>query len=78
MGSENSHRYAKTSATRIVLHMVDFDALNHPPYSAELAPRDYYLFPKMTKELRNKKFINDNEVNAAVSAYFKEKEEIFF
>lgn len=43
-----------------------------------LAPSDYYLFPKMKKELRDKKFSTDDEVKEAVSAYFEDKNETFF
>ncbi|XP_048483622.1 histone-lysine N-methyltransferase SETMAR-like [Plutella xylostella] len=29
-----------------------YESLIHPPYSPDLAPSDYYLFPKLKKELR--------------------------
>lgn len=36
--------------------------LPHPPYSPDLAPSDFYLFPKLKKFLKGKKFSNDTEV----------------
>jgi hypothetical protein len=33
-----------------------FKILDHPPYSPDLAPSDFYLFPKLKKELRGKRF----------------------
>ena len=39
-----------------------FELLDHPPYSPDLAPSDYRLFPKLKEHLRGKKFSFDNEV----------------
>jgi histone-lysine N-methyltransferase SETMAR len=36
-----------------------FEEIEHPPYSRDLAPSDYYLFSKLKKDLRDKKFDND-------------------
>lgn len=68
----------KSRVALAALHKVGFDILNHPPYSPDLAPSDYYLFPKMKKELRGKKFSTDEEVKDAVFSYFADKEKSFF
>ena len=64
------------------LQKVGFDILNHPPYSPDLAPSDYYLFPKMKKELREKKLITwcDEGIKDAVLAFFFffDKDKAFF
>jgi len=39
--------------------------LEHPPYSPDLAPSDFWLFPHLKKFLRGKRFSNE-EVIAAV------------
>jgi hypothetical protein len=53
--------------------------LKHSPYSPDLAPCDYYLFPNMKKDLRGKKFESDEEVKAAISTHFEAKDKkIFF
>jgi hypothetical protein len=31
-----------------------FQCLNHPPYSPDLAPSDYHLFPGLKKQLKGK------------------------
>jgi histone-lysine N-methyltransferase SETMAR len=36
------------------MHKCGFQMLNHPPYSPDLAPCDYYLFPNMKKDLRGR------------------------
>jgi histone-lysine N-methyltransferase SETMAR len=41
--------------------------LEHPPYSPDLAPCDFWAFPSMKRELRGKKFQSDQEVKTACS-----------
>lgn len=36
------------------IHRCGFEQMRHPPYNPDLAPSDYYLFPKMKKDLRGK------------------------
>ena len=57
-----------------------FQQLNHPPYSPDLAPSDYFLFRVMKKFLRGKRFSSDEEVKEAVTTWFEEqsKDFIFF
>lgn len=55
-----------------------FVEINHPPYSPDLAPSDYYLFPNLKKELRGKHFSDDDELKAAINAHFEEKSEEYF
>lgn len=68
----------KSRVAMAALYHCGFEMLNHPPYSPDLAPCDYYLFPKLKKELRGKKFSNDEEVKSAISAYFEDKDNTFF
>ncbi|XP_026314672.1 histone-lysine N-methyltransferase SETMAR-like [Hyposmocoma kahamanoa] len=60
------------------IHQCGFELLPHPPYSPDLAPSDFYLFPKLKKFLGGKHFHTNEEVVAAVDAYFEELEEDFF
>jgi histone-lysine N-methyltransferase SETMAR len=39
-----------------------FIPLFYPPYSPDLAPSDYVLFPKLKKHLATKKFSTNEEV----------------
>jgi transposase len=43
---------------------LDFHSLEHPPYSPDLAPTDYYLFPRLKKQLKGRHFSSDAEVIA--------------
>jgi len=42
-----------------------FRWLNHPPYSPDLPPSDYHLFPGLKKQLKGRHFSSDAEVIAA-------------
>ena len=55
-----------------------FDEIEHPPYSPDLPPCDYYLISKLKKYLRGKKFDDDEEVKTAVVEHFADKEPEFF
>ena len=49
-----------------------FELLPHAPYSPDLAPSDYFLFPNLKKWLGGKRFASNDEVEAAVDGYFDE------
>ena len=55
-----------------------FEILDHPAYSPDLAPSDFYLFPTLKRELRGRIFESDDEVIAAVEEFFEEKNESYF
>ena len=55
-----------------------FRLLPHPPYSPDLAPSDFYLFPKLKEELRGKQYSSDTEVIEAVEEYLEEQNKQFF
>jgi [histone H3]-lysine36 N-dimethyltransferase SETMAR len=42
--------------------------LSHPPYSPDLAPCDFYLFPKIKKELGGRRFNNIENLSRAIQA----------
>ena len=46
-----------------------FELLPHPPYSPDLAPSDYYLFPQIKLSLKGRVFSTDNDVMDAVDMY---------
>ena len=37
--------------------------LQHPPYSPDLSPCDFFWFPRVKNELRGRRFANVEEVN---------------
>lgn len=50
-----------------------FEILPHPPYSPDLAPSDYHLFPKLKSVLRGQRFESDDDVMHAVETFLQEQ-----
>ena len=44
-----------------------YEILPHPPYSPDLAPSDYHLFPKLKSELRGRRYDDDDDVMDAAN-----------
>jgi histone-lysine N-methyltransferase SETMAR len=57
---------------------LNWEILDHPPYSPDLAPSDYHLFISLQNHLNNKKFERFEEVNDAILAYFESKPRSFY
>ncbi|KFM80306.1 Mariner Mos1 transposase, partial [Stegodyphus mimosarum] len=51
-----------------VLQQNKVEILPHPPYSPDLAPRDFWLFPELKKPLRGKHFASNKECVKAAEA----------
>lgn len=60
------------------LHQLRYELLPHPPYSPDLAPCDFFLFPNMKKWLGGKRFASNEEVIAATNAYFAEFDKSYY
>lgn len=55
-----------------------FAEINHPPYSPDLAPCDYYLFKNLKKNLRGRRFSTDEEMKDAVNDHFDAQDKKYF
>ena len=55
-----------------------YELLDHPSYSPDLAPSDFYLFPNLKKFLAGKRFTYNEEAMEAVNDYFEELPENYF
>ena len=65
--------------TQEALRRLNFnDILPHPPYSPDLAPCDFFLFPKLKEHLKGHHYTSDAEVQADVSRWCREKTPDFF
>jgi len=65
-------------ATQKKLTYLGFQCLAHPPYSADLAPSDYHLFPGLKKQLKGRHFSSDVEVIAAAETWLDRQLSEFF
>jgi len=52
------------------LRDLHYELLEHPPYSSDLAPSDFCLFPKLKLFLAGQHFSSNQEAIAAVEGYF--------
>ncbi|GBP48711.1 hypothetical protein EVAR_88172_1 [Eumeta japonica] len=55
-----------------------FSEIDHPPCSPDLAPSDHFLFSNLKKELRSRRFVDDNQMKMAVESHFDCKEKEYF
>lgn len=63
------HDNAPVHVTRSLLDMLDawdWEVLQHPPYSPDLSPCDFFLFPQLKKKLRGIRFDTADEIENAV------------
>ena len=66
-------------ATQKELAYPGFQCLDHPPYSPDLTPSDYHLFPGLKKQLKGRHFSSDVEVIAAAETWLDgQPSEYFF
>ena len=55
-----------------------FELIDHPPYSPDLAPSDYFLFPNVKKHLAGNWYQTDDDVISAIEDFFESQEENFY
>lgn len=70
---------AHTSAVaRAKIVELGYELLPHQPYSPDLAPCDYFLFPQLKYSLRGRKFGSNEEFIAATETYYADLEQKHF
>jgi histone-lysine N-methyltransferase SETMAR len=65
-------------ATQKKLAYLDFQCLDHPPYSPDLAPSDYHLFPELKKQLKGCHFSSDPNGLATAETWLDRQLSEFF
>lgn len=60
------------------LDQLGYKILPHAPYSPDLAPCDFFLFPNMKSWLGGKRFMSNEEVIEATEEYFTEFPKTYF
>jgi [histone H3]-lysine36 N-dimethyltransferase SETMAR len=46
----------RASSTSLEIDLLDFETIVHPPYSPDLAPMDFSIFPEIKRQLRGLRF----------------------
>ena len=59
-------------------HELRYELLPHQPYSSDLAPIDYFLFPNLKKWLGGKRFYCNDEIISQTNTYFEDLEKSYF
>jgi len=65
-------------ATQKKLAYMGCQYLDHPPYSPDLAPSDYHLFPGLKKQLKHRHFSSDAEVISVAETWLDGQHSEFF
>ena len=60
------------------LHELRYELLQQPPYSPDLVPSDFHLFPKLNIFLGGRRFPTKGELTAELERYFAGLEESHF
>jgi len=66
------------AAIKAAVKECGFEEIEHPPCNPDLAPSGYYLFSKLKKDLRGKKFDDDELVKTAAREHFADIEPEYF
>jgi len=74
---DNAPAYRALAAQKKLAYL-SFQCLDHPPYSPDLAPSDYHLFPGLKKQLKSRHFSSDAEVIAAAETWLDGQTSEFF
>jgi len=53
--------------TTLEIGVLGFQTIRHPPYSPDLAPMDFAIFPTIKKQLKGKRFRSLQELRTATS-----------
>jgi histone-lysine N-methyltransferase SETMAR len=63
---DNARSHASGAVSEI-LEKYGWQVLPHPPYTPDMSPPDYDVFPKLKKSLRGKRSISIEEVSIEVT-----------
>ncbi|UYV60465.1 K02A2.6-like [Cordylochernes scorpioides] len=66
---DNARPYTSCKTVSTIIKL-GFEVLDHPAYSPDLAPSDYFLFGLLKKELKGKRFDSDEDVQKVVQDFF--------
>ena len=72
---------ARVHTCKVAMDAVErngYALIPHPAYSPDLAPRDFFLFPNLKKDIHGLHFRSDEEVVTAVKEWVNGKDPDFF
>ncbi|GFV99515.1 mariner Mos1 transposase [Trichonephila clavipes] len=75
---EDNARTHTSVVTCQKLWELGWEVLMHPPYSPELAPSDYHLFPTLKNFLSDKKLVSREDCENRLLEFFANKDQNFY
>ncbi|XP_033222542.1 histone-lysine N-methyltransferase SETMAR-like [Belonocnema kinseyi] len=76
---EKTTAFVEEKSTAVAkIYKLGYGLLPHPVYSPDLAPCDYFLFPKLKKWLGGKRFGSNKEVITETNSYFVGLEKTYY
>ena len=64
--------------SRATIEAAGLTLVDHPPYSPDLAPTDFWLFRHLKKHLRAKTFQSNDDLRVTVETFFDDSPQDFF
>ena len=61
---DNAPAHTSLIVRKFLTKKNDMTTVPHPPYSPDLAPCDFYMFPKMKLQLKGQRFMSIEEIQA--------------
>ena len=52
------------------IHDLRWEVLTHPPYSPDLAPSDFHLFPTLQNFIKEKTYAKVGDIKTDISSFF--------
>ena len=71
-------RPRSANQTTATLRSFKWEVPQHPPYSLDLAPSDFHLLGPLKQHLSGERFPNDDAVERAVCACFRQQPQEFY
>lgn len=64
-------RHHSSARTQRELQRLNWEVFGHPPFSPDLAPSDFHLFPKLKEFVDGRSFVNGKDLKQAVACWLK-------
>ena len=69
---DNTRPHTARQTQALLREQFHWNIFEHPPYSPDLAPSEFLLFPEMKEHPARKRFANDDLKNVAAATWYEE------
>ncbi|XP_036357552.1 histone-lysine N-methyltransferase SETMAR-like [Octopus sinensis] len=78
LSTSNLELFEASMVAMAIIRDCGYELVPHPPYSPNLAPSDFQLFPKLRKALTGRHFVSDNDIIDAVGIFLDSETKEFY